>query len=185
MLLVEEIFFHDSEASLAIVEMLDGDDGAEARWRLALRGTHDLLVDFGLDLPARHELERGLRARFGEEHRADVKAARQLGEIFRRERGGLAELLAATGGGEHPLAAGIEALERRSAAIAPVVDRMRALERSGALNVPLSDIIASVLHMHANRMLLSQQRAQELVIHDLLMRHYGSEIARARAAARH
>ncbi|HEU4406670.1 MAG TPA: lantibiotic dehydratase [Polyangiaceae bacterium] len=180
----EEIFFHDSEASLAIVEMLEGDDGAEARWRLTLRGTHDLLVDFGLALDERHALARRLREQFGAEQGAGAAAERKLGELFRRERAHVAELLAASGDGEHPLAAGVEALERRSAAIAPAVARLRDLERRGALSTPLPSVIASVAHMFANRLLLSQQRPQELVIHDLLARHYGSELGRARAAAR-
>ncbi len=180
----EEIFFHDSEASLAVVEMLEGDDGAEARWRLTLRGTHDLLADFGLGLEGRLALVRRLREQFGAEQGAGVAAERKLGELFRRERAPVAELLAAPGDGEHPLAAGIEAFERRSAALAPAVARLRELERRGALAAPLPAIVASVAHMFANRLLLSQQRPQELVVHDLLARHYASELGRAKAAAR-
>ena len=42
--LAERLFQADSEAVLAILEMLEGDEGADVRWRLALRG---------IDLPAR------------------------------------------------------------------------------------------------------------------------------------
>ncbi|HXU45266.1 MAG TPA: lantibiotic dehydratase, partial [Thermoanaerobaculia bacterium] len=39
----ERLFGADSDACLAIVETLEGDEGADARWRLALRGT-DLIL---------------------------------------------------------------------------------------------------------------------------------------------
>jgi thiopeptide-type bacteriocin biosynthesis protein len=177
---IEEIFHHDSEAALSIVELLEGDEGAEARWRLALRGSHDLLVDFGLDLDQRLALVTELRARFGREHAVDVKVERQLGQRFRTERPAIARLLAAAPEGDHPLAAGIAVLARRSVALAPAVARLRAVQERGQLTQDRRGILASLLHMHANRLLLAQHRAQELVLHDLLARHYTSERARAR-----
>lgn len=182
--IAEEIFFHDSNTALAIIEMLEGDDGAEARWRLTLRGTHDLMVDFGLTLEERHALVQRLRAQFGAEQSAGPPTERKLGELFRRERSSIAELLTASSDGDHPLAAGIEALAQRSAALFPAISRLRTLDRQNALVTPLPAVIASLLHMFANRLLLSQQRSQELVVHDLLARHYGSELGRTRTAAR-
>ena len=38
--------------------------------------------------------------------------------------------------------------------------------------------------MHANRLLRSEQRAQELVLYDFLARLYDSEVARARGASK-
>src|SRR5262249_6988216 len=49
----EQIFWRDSEAILKIVELLDGDAGADARWRLTLRGMDTLLDALGLPLDAR------------------------------------------------------------------------------------------------------------------------------------
>jgi thiopeptide-type bacteriocin biosynthesis protein len=179
--LVEALFHHDSAAALEIVERLEGDEGADARWRLALRGSHDLLVDFGLDLDQRLALVSELRARFGAEHAAGVTVERQLGQRFRAERAAIAQLLAATPDGDHPLAPGIAALARRSVAQAPALAGLRALEERGQLTVPRHQLLGSLLHMHANRLLLAQQRAQELVLNDFLARHYTSERARARA----
>jgi thiopeptide-type bacteriocin biosynthesis protein len=177
---VEGMFRADSEAALGIVERLEGDEGADARWRLALRGSHDLLVDFGLDLSQRLALVTELRARFGAEHRAGVEVERQLGQRFRAERKGLAELLG-NPGPDHALAPGLELLARRSAALAPLVVRLREVEARGLLAAPREQVLAALLHMHANRVLLSHHRAQELVLHDFLQRHYTSELARARA----
>jgi hypothetical protein len=52
------------------------------------------------------------------------------------------------------------------------------LRRSGRLARPLADLAASFLHMHANRLLRSAQRAQELVLYDFLARLYESRAAR-------
>ncbi len=38
-----------------------------------------------------------------------------------------------------------------------------------------------VLHMHANRLLRSALREQELVLYDFLLRLYGSQVARVRS----
>jgi thiopeptide-type bacteriocin biosynthesis protein len=176
--IVEQIFAADSEAALGVVERLEGDEGADARWRLALRGSHDLMVDFGLDLAERLALVTRLRAQFGAEHAAGVEVERQLGQRFRAERQELTALLAAGPG--HPLGPGLELLDRRSRAVAPLVARLRELEAGGQLTAPREEVLAALLHMHANRLLLAHHRAQELVLHDFLQRLYTSEAARAR-----
>ena len=47
------------------------------------------------------------------------------------------------------------------------------------LSVPLAELAVSYLHMHANRLLRSAHRAQELVLYDFLGRLYESQAARA------
>jgi hypothetical protein len=70
-------------------------------------------------------------------------------------------------------------LRRRSERLAPVMAELRACARSGQLSVPLAGLAASYLHMHANRLLRSAQRAQELVLCDFLWRLCQSQAARA------
>jgi len=48
----------------------------------------------------------------------------------------------------------------------------------GALICGLNELAASFLHMHANRLLRSAPRAQELALYDLLARLYRSRRAR-------
>jgi hypothetical protein len=64
-----------------------------------------------------------------------------------------------------------------------VATELAALEREGKLIGTLGSIGGSYLHMHANRLLRSEQRAQELVLYDFLLRLYESEAARARPRA--
>jgi hypothetical protein len=46
--------------------------------------------------------------------------------------------------------------------------------------LPAIELVPSLIHMHANRLLRSAQRAQELVLYDFLYRIYESELVRAR-----
>jgi thiopeptide-type bacteriocin biosynthesis protein len=170
----EAVFEADSAAALGIIELLDADEGADARWRLAFRGIHLLLLDCGLSLAERIDVVRRARTRLGVEHRLDVELERAIGQRFRKERAALEELLAPAPTAEHPLAPGFALLAERSRRIAPSV---RMLQEA---RVSLSDVVSSFAHMHANRLLRSEARAQELVLYDLLLRLYESESARAR-----
>jgi thiopeptide-type bacteriocin biosynthesis protein len=179
--LAEAIFEADSDAALAILVGLDPALFGE-RWRLALRGCHELLVDLGLDLAARTDVVRRAQDALSLELRADKALEHGLGARFRKERAAIGELLAAVPGGPHPLAPGLAALAARSARLRPIVDELRARERSGRLTMPVHDLAAGLLRAHVGRLLRSDLRAQELVILDFLRRIYVSAAAREKAA---
>jgi hypothetical protein len=80
----------------------------------------------------------------------------------------------------HPLEPGLEILDRRSREWSAVVDELKESDRAGRLIASCREIAPGWLHMHANRMLRSVQRQQELVLYDLLMRQYESEAARTK-----
>jgi thiopeptide-type bacteriocin biosynthesis protein len=185
MLLSEEIFRADSDAVLAILSGMSGDEAADARWRLTFRGMHMILIDLGLDLPARLALMKRVRAGFAAEHNVSGPFEKQLGDKFRKERAALEHLLSAPSepvDGEEPtlLHPGFAALDARSQTIRRVASEIASLAKEGLLIGDLPDLASSHLHMHANRLLRSEQRAQELVLYDFLLRLYDSESARGR-----
>ncbi|MBV8756053.1 MAG: lantibiotic dehydratase [Deltaproteobacteria bacterium] len=174
--LAEHIFAADSEAVLTIVEHTRGDEGADVRWKLAVLGLDLMARDLGLDVPARLALATRVRDGFAAEHGVDTAFQKRLGDKFRAHATELAALLATRlDDPDHDYAPGLEAFAARSAAIAPLAAEMRAHVSS------VDDVLASLWHMHVNRMLPSMQRRQELVIYDLLRRHYDGVIARQRA----
>jgi thiopeptide-type bacteriocin biosynthesis protein len=81
--------------------------------------------------------------------------------------------------GADALVAGLEVFRRRSERLAPVVAELMSRARAGGLSVPLAELAPSYLHMHANRLLRSAHRAQELVLYDFLSRLYESQAAQA------
>jgi thiopeptide-type bacteriocin biosynthesis protein len=177
-LLAERLFCVDSECALSILESVPGDEGLDWRWKLALWGVDLLLDALGLDLAEKRTWARGRRAAFAREFRADSRLNRQLGEKFRSERQGLADLrdrLHNEGGLEYPA---LRALRRRTEGLAGIAGELRALERAGRLGAALPELAASYAHMHVNRMLRSAHRFQELAIYDLLDRLYLAQSAR-------
>ncbi|MDQ4096289.1 MAG: lantibiotic dehydratase, partial [Actinomycetota bacterium] len=168
--LSEVVFRHDSDAVLELLELLPGDAGLDARWRLALAGTDRLLDDFGFSLGEKAAWARARREAFATEFRADAKLAGQIGRRYRAERRALEDLLDADD--EHPLSPALAVLSRRSRALAEPAAEL------GRRGLRLGDLTASYAHMYANRLLRGGHRAQELVIHDLLLRLYEARLHR-------
>ena len=180
LLVAEKIFSADSEAALGILELLSGDEGAEARWRFALRGMDMLLDDLGLDLEAKLAVVKAARQTFGREFRVDGQFEYQLGDKYRKERAGIEALLDPSRDEESELAPGLRLLHTRSQRLRASASELRACQSAGRLTASLPELAQSYLHMHANRMLRSAARAQELVMYDFLVRTYESRLARAR-----
>ena len=81
---------------------------------------------------------------------------------------------------ESRFAPALAAFRERSERLRPAVAELQALSQRGELTVSLPDLGASLVHMHANRLLRSGQRAQELVLYDFLARLYRTQLARGR-----
>jgi thiopeptide-type bacteriocin biosynthesis protein len=176
--LAEQVFSADSEAVLTIMGPLSGDAGLDLRWRLALCGIDLLFEDLGLTLEEKRSLARRAREGFGREFGIDGNFRRWVSQRYRAERRQLEALLDPGQAPPPPLAAGLDALRRRSLRLAPVAAELRQLDQAGRLSATMADIAMSYAHMHANRLLRSAQRAQELVLYELLERAYGSQAAR-------
>lgn len=175
--LTEQFFHADSEAVLKIIERLEGGDaGLDERWRLTCAGMDLLLNDFGLSLAEKYELLRDIRDSFAREYKVDKQFRIQLGEKYRQERKFLTELLKYPE--HHPLSLGLEIFRERSCVTAPIIKKLYSAAGKGKLSSSINKIIGHYLHMHANRLLRSMQKEQEVVIYDLLTRHYYSLMAR-------
>jgi thiopeptide-type bacteriocin biosynthesis protein len=177
--LAERLFQADSEAVLSLVELYPEDARGDVRWRLALYGMDRLLADLGLDLNQRRNMLGELRVSFAAEFWADVNLQRQLGDRYRKERPALERLLSPENADEGGvLAAGLAILRRRSLSWSPIIAALTAATAAGRLSQPLTELAKSALHMHANRLLRSAARAQELILYDFLHRLYVSRATR-------
>jgi thiopeptide-type bacteriocin biosynthesis protein len=176
--LIERIFWADSEAALGIVSLISGDEGNDARWRLALKGADLLLRDFGFDLDSARTTVRAVRDSFSTEFGVTSESTKKIGQRYSKEREALEELLENTDPATSEFGPGIELLLERSRKIEPWVRGLRDLEERQKLNAAISEIVPSIIHMHLNRMLRSAQRAQEMVLYHFLDRFYLSKAAR-------
>ena len=177
--LAEAWFHHDSAAVLRLVEHVRAADDESLRWKAVAMSFDRLLADFGLDHDGRQQVVAGAREAFGREFGVGPALRRRLAKRLRAQRADLEALLGGDAGGDARFAELDRLLRERSARTTEVVPEYRRLERSGALECPLDEVLRSFTHMHANRMLPASARAQELVIHDFLSRTYRSLVARS------
>jgi thiopeptide-type bacteriocin biosynthesis protein len=171
--LSEQIFAADSDAVLSIIGHLVHDDGNQHRCDLAVFGVHRLLCDFGFDAPQKFAVARHMRDAFLREHEVDADFKRQLGSNFRQGRARYESIVR---GEVHP--EGRAAFASRALRVTKVAEELRTARAAGTLSVSISAIAQNCAHLHVNRMLRSEQRAQELVIYDILARLYDAQLAR-------
>jgi thiopeptide-type bacteriocin biosynthesis protein len=175
--LCERLFYADSEAVLSILDVLEGDEGAEARWRLAACGIDLLLADLGIDADGKRAILRQVRDGFFHEFGGGKPLRVQLDRKQRVERRTLEALLDPVAAGTGALATGLAILRHRSERNAPLAAELRR-------TVPVAQLAPSLVHMQVNRLIRSAQRAHELVLYDLLSAIYDSRAARAGRAGR-
>ncbi|WP_189299529.1 lantibiotic dehydratase [Streptomyces cinerochromogenes] len=160
----ERIFHADSDAALDIVASVPADD----RWRVALVGYDRLLTDFGFATADKHAVVAAARGWLSAQLGLDGRARSRIGARYRAERADLRALLESA----HSSTLGESALRARSHVVRPLAERLRAEAGAGRLTRPLPVLASTFLHMHANRLLRSHARPQELLICDFLCRLY-------------
>jgi thiopeptide-type bacteriocin biosynthesis protein len=182
-LVAEQFFAADSAAALEILGACSGDEGLDARWRLAVRSADQLLDDLDFSLPQKLELAQTLRDGFAREFGVGAAYKEQTSARFRAERPSLEALLDRRQDEGSLFEPGLAALARRSERLQDVAATLHGFAEAGRLDLPLADLASSFLHMSINRLLRSAHRAQELVLYDFLARLYQSASARSRSAA--
>ena len=74
----------------------------------------------------------------------------------------------------------LELLENKKSKSQPAVAQILQHHRNKNLQIPLGDLVSSLLHMLMNRIFKSQNRLHEMVGYDFLYRYYMAQISRAK-----
>lgn len=178
--LAEKVFEADSDAVLDVLDLLEGDEGADYRWRIALRGVDMLLDDLVPDPETKGRVLYGMRESFFREFGGSKGLQFQIDRRLRDERRALMPLLDPERDTESELAPALAILRRRSERIAPHVAELRRREQAGLLNAPLAAQAGSYVHMFVNRMIRGAARAHEMVLYDFLHQLHVSRAAMLR-----
>ncbi|HET9885989.1 MAG TPA: thiopeptide-type bacteriocin biosynthesis protein, partial [bacterium] len=178
-ILCEEIFAADSRAVVDFLSEATGDDGLDARWRFCSMAMDALLSDFEFSPARKLECMRLLAKEYGAEFHIDSALRRRMMNRYRSERRALEDLLEDRDGTAPSTWRAV--LRERSAHIRSACAELLRLRAAGSLTADPHDLAASLLHMHANRVLRSSPRAQEMVIYHYLENVYASRAARAKA----
>jgi thiopeptide-type bacteriocin biosynthesis protein len=176
-----ELMEHAAEVdSAAVIGVLGHPLSGVERRHLTVASLAGLYEDAGLTLGARHACCDALRTAWARAGSGSL--GRRLGAEERSERAQLADTVAALE--RDDAEPRIAALRARSAALAPILGRLRALEEEGILERPFDDIMCSLAHMGVNRLLKRGANHDELRVHDALARLYQARIARADSSRR-
>ncbi len=181
--LSEALFHADSEAVVKILAQLEGDEGANARWILTLRGIDRLLSDLGFEGDDKLLLVERMQQGYAAEYRVGAGFKQQLSRRLRKERAAIEDVLTAETAG-HPWSQCFALLDERSRRVRPIAGQLRDRQARGLLSLPLSQIATSFVHMFVNRIVRSDGRSHELILMDFLFRSLSSLERRRAAVAR-
>lgn len=174
----EEIFGSDSEFIVSILS-LPSVDISSVRWHLAIFCIDSLLDIFSLSDTERLQLVSQWREMLGSEFALTQEQWHKIGLQFRAKKIEFAGYLGLPGVPPREWPPEIQsALLRWRSGMSAAASRLEGLEKTNRLAVPVKSLLFSLCHMHANRILRSEQRAQEVVIYDFLRRVYLARIAK-------
>jgi thiopeptide-type bacteriocin biosynthesis protein len=174
----EDLFGHDSLATVRVLNLLGGDEGETYRWPLALRGLDEMLTDFGFSLPQKQLLLERMSRSFFLEFKGDKALQVQLNEKYRRESQRIRRFLNPA----EDISLGIEEATQefadRSQRWRPAIAAIRAQHPTGWLATEAGyPLMFSYVHMYVNRFVLSRARQHELTLYTLLYKYYTAQLA--------
>jgi thiopeptide-type bacteriocin biosynthesis protein len=170
--LAERVFHADSVFALAAMSDHARRWPQPRRLLLAAQAVHTLLTDFGLELPQRASFVNVLRDAMGERLGVSPRFRHEVGRRYRTDTRALQRLIKSAP--EDPL------LVRRSQAMADTVHRLHKAFRSGEACGHIHDVLASMIHMSANRLFSVTANLHEYMTYEYLGRHYRSVEAQGR-----
>ena len=178
--LCERVFGIDSRFAIELLARYmtseDGDTaekrvrGVENRWLLAAFSVGRLLESFGLDAAQQLSFVESYADSMGGEMAGGVPQQKVLGALYRQYRKQLEASL--TGEDADGLFAPAlhQLLAERAREFEATMQEINRRGQAGQLTAPLASIHTSLLHMHCNRLFISQQRRQEFILLQLLVR---------------
>ncbi|WP_405199311.1 thiopeptide-type bacteriocin biosynthesis protein [Christiangramia sp. LLG6405-1] len=167
----EMIFRSNSEFVIQTISICGEDQ--ELRWLICIRWIDDFLDAFKLNLRDKQNLLKHLKTSFAGEFQADKHARKQLSDKYRRYRSRIDDVILDVNNIEIKNLLLQNKLQNQALAL-KIIDKYQ----EKPVDIHLSDLLASYLHMHCNRLFRSKQRLCEWIIYDFLFRSYDSSLAR-------
>jgi len=172
--LSESFFFLDSQVTLNLLDMTDGEEGDQIRWLFALRSTDELLDNFQYKPAEKLRFLEQLKTAFTNEHGGTKELKLQLDNKFRNVRKLVEDILNRELDADRDTAPLMELLSWKAEQLTPIASAILELRDKQGLQVDLDDLLASYIHMMLNRIFRSRQRTFEMLMYDLLHRYYKS-----------
>ena len=174
----EIIFYHQSVAVLNFISMLDGDEGEQYRWKVALKGMDLFLDQFAYTTTQKCELVKLLNKNFSDEFKVGTAERKIISERFSNHKQIIYQLMKEDWEQDENLAKAIEVFKPAAATYYQAISEITKTDSFHPGRLLLNLLMPSYLHMFVNRIFISNQRKTELVIYEYLFKYYDSKIAR-------
>ncbi len=173
----ESMFHFDSVAFLGFLDKTSGDEREILRWQYAILSVDTLLEAFEFKLSQKLELMKNLKEVFASEFKFDSEQRKHLAKLFRKHKNEIYISLSVQQPGDKFYQLYL-ILRQRTESIDPIVKQLKRLDKEGALQVSLVNLLDSYIHMQINRIIPDQARLHEAVIYDFLYHYYKSIMGR-------
>jgi len=175
--LSEDIFFHQSMAVLNFISMLDGDEGEQYRWQVALKAVDLLLDAFNYDTEQKRCLIKTLEKNFSNEFNVKSIEQKKISGRFSSHKVSVYAILDDESKENYRLKEAIQIFKIDNQYKNCIEEIINAVSIHGDTG-RLSRLLSSYLHMYINRFFVSCQRKNELIIYNYLFRYYDSKLAK-------
>ena len=177
--LSEDLFFHDSEMIIDFIDIIDDSvEGEELRWLFSIRAIDSFLNSFNLTDADKKNLLINLSDNFRKEFDVSKHLGKQLSNKFRIERSKIEQFMTFSSDDFSEYKPILDLLEKKNKNIANIAAALLDYRTKNILEIELSQLLGSYIHMLMNRLFKSKNRLHEMVCYDFLCRFYISKIAR-------
>ena len=161
----EDIFCADSTL---VINLLKNNKTVD-RWKLALRGIDIILDDLGYSVSQKSNLASNLQASFLAEFKDDQNLIHQLNLKYRKYKGEIYQIMDKA----QDQLTGFESLIYLFEARTRIIAQQDKWSKAASESV-IDKLVSSYIHMHLNRLFITNHREQELVIYHYLKKYYNS-----------
>jgi len=178
MFLSEDIFWHQSKAVLSFISMLDGDEGEEYRWRVALKAIDLFLDAFSFNLEQKSLFLKTLDKNYSAEFKIGSEQRKKIYERFANHKSIIDRLMTDDWKEDDDLSNAIDIFKVDGIDYRSTIDEILSAQSVKENPKQLEQLLTSYLHMFVNRLFMGNQRKVELILYEYLWKIYESKLAR-------
>lgn len=174
---MESLFCLDSLAIMSFLKESEDSGTDQIRWLWGIKCMDLMLSRFGLSLPDKIDFYKMLNYGYSQEFQMHKLMRVQLDKKYRNESKRIVRVIEH---GEDESFPGIIHISGYLKSAEPVINSIVKLSEQGKLEMSLSNLLGSLIHMHFNRLFRTKQRMHELVVYYFMHKFYTSQAARLR-----
>lgn len=170
----EELFYHDSNMIVKLLDLIDGNDEEEYRWLFALKLIDTILDLFKININNKLDLLFLLKTNFSHEFQIDKNVRLQLNNKYRKKRIDIEKIMSIEEINDPSYTDAAEILNNYRERSVTIIAKLIDIKNTGELEMPIEELLCSYIHMSMNRIFKSRNRLHEMVLYDFLHRYYKS-----------